>query len=131
MQDPCNPTAADIRRWAADAESLCPIEDWDLVITGVGFEDLFLQLVEDRNCPKADFCLHCLYLWVYDTVRGQGATKELERVLRRAESSAEPGPRVWARRSRALIAVPGRANKNIWWGFGQKRGDAENETRRA
>jgi hypothetical protein len=33
MDNVWNPTAADIRQWAADPDSLCPGEDWDLVIT--------------------------------------------------------------------------------------------------
>jgi hypothetical protein len=61
VSDLYNPTAADIRQWAADPDSLCP-EDWDIMITGFGFEELFLELVEDTECPKADFFLHCLYL---------------------------------------------------------------------
>jgi hypothetical protein len=124
VEDPLNPTAADIRQWAADPDALCPTEDWDLVITGVGFEDLFLELVEDRECPNADFFLHCLYLRVYDVVRIRGKTAELDRLLRRAETSSEPALRRWARRSRALIADPRRAAKHIWWGFGQKRSGA-------
>jgi hypothetical protein len=123
MQDPANPTADDIRQWAADS-TLCPLQDWDLMITGIGFEDLFLELVEDRQCPKADFFLHCLYLWVYQTVCGQGRNTELDRLLRRGEVSGEPALRQWARRSRALIADPRRADRHLWWGFGQKRSDA-------
>jgi len=125
MQDPWNPTAADIRHWAADPDSLCPVEDWDIGITGIGFEELFLELVEEEQCPKADFFLHCLYLWVYDTVRVRGRTDELEAMLRRAEAGNEPALRIWARRSRALVANPRPAGKHLWWGFGQNRSDAE------
>jgi hypothetical protein len=96
--NPWNPTTADIRQWAADPDSLCPTEDWDLAITGIGFENLFFDLVEDEQCPKADFFLHCLYLWVYDTVRSQGRTDELEGILQRAEASNESALRIWARR---------------------------------
>jgi hypothetical protein len=121
MQDLSNPTAAEIRRWAADPESLFPMEDWDLVTTGVGFEALFLDLVEDTDCAKADFFLHCLYLWVYDTVRAGRKTVELEPLLRRGEASKEQSLRIWARRSRVLIANPRRAEKDLWWGLGQNR----------
>jgi hypothetical protein len=117
MQDPANPTFASGR-----PIPLCPPEDWDLTVTGIGFEGLFLELVEDRQCPKADFFLHCLYLWVYQTVRGQAQDTERERLLRRGEVSSEPALRQWARHSRALIADPRRADRHLWWGFGQKRG---------
>ena len=89
------------------------------MITGIGFEDLFLELIEDPGCPKADFFLHCLYLWVYQAVRGHGPAGEVERLLHRGEASGEPALRRWARRSRALIADPGRADRHLWWGFGQ------------
>jgi hypothetical protein len=121
MRDPANPSAEDIRQWAADPDALCPFEDWDLVITGSGFEDLFLELVEDVTCPQADFFLHCLYLWVYQTVCGNGPREDLERHLAWAEASAEPALRQWARRSRALIADPRRADRHLWWGCGQQR----------
>jgi hypothetical protein len=123
MQDPWNPTADEIRKWAAEPDTLCQ-QDWDLAITGIGFEGLFLDLVEDPHCPKADFFLHCLYLWVYDTARVQGLTDELERMLQRGEMSTEPSLRQWARRSRVLIADPRRANQHLWWGFGRKPSDA-------
>jgi hypothetical protein len=124
MQNPWNPTIADIREWASAPDTFCPVQDWDLVITGLGFEGLFLELVEDPQCLKADFFLHCLYLWVYDTVRVHGCTSELESALQRGGASSEPALRQWARRSRALIADPGRAGQHLWWGFGQKRNDA-------
>jgi hypothetical protein len=119
-----DPTAAEIRQWAFGPDSLYE-EDLDILLTGKGFEDLFLELVEDADFPKADFFLHCLYLWVYDTVRVHGRTDELERLLGRGEASAEPVLRQWARRSRALIANPKRAERHIWWGFGQKRESAQ------
>jgi hypothetical protein len=124
MQDQSNPTAAEIRRWAADPESLCPMQDWDLVITGIGFKALFLDLLEETDCPKADFFLHCLYLWVYDTVRVESKIVELEPLLRRGEASKEQSLRIWARRSRNLIANPRRAEKDLWWGFGQNRSNS-------
>ena len=37
----------------------------------------------------------------------------------------EAALRIWARRSRALIANPRRADKDLWWGFGQKRSTDE------
>jgi len=120
VDDPWNPTVADIRRWAADPNSLCP-QDWDLSITGLGHEELFVELVEDEKCPKADFFLHCLYLWIYDLVR-TGRADELEALLKRGEASEEQALRTWAKRSRALIANPKLAAKALWWGFGQKRG---------
>ena len=123
MQDLSNPTAEDIRRWASDPGSLCPMEDWDLVITGIGFEVLFIELVEDEACPKADFFLHCLYLGVYDTVRAGMKCDVLQPLLQRGEASKEQALRIWARRSRALIANPSRADNDLWWGFGQKHSD--------
>ncbi len=127
MQDPWNPTATDLRQWAAESDSLCPSEDWDLAVTGIGHEALFINLVEDKQCLKADFFLHCLYLWVYDTVRVSGKTDELERMLQRGEASTKQALRIWARRSRALISNPRRADKDLWWEFGQNRGGTVKE----
>jgi hypothetical protein len=124
VQDPWNPTPADIRQWAADPNSLHD-QDWDDAITDMGYEELFLDLVEDEQCPHADFFLHCLYFWVYKTVKSGGKTDELEVMLRRGEASKEPALRIWVRRSRALMANPRRAEKRLWWGFGQKRSDAD------
>ncbi|HEV3083175.1 MAG TPA: hypothetical protein VGY66_25545 [Gemmataceae bacterium] len=124
MQYSSNPTADDIRQWAFEPDTLSASEDWDLMITGIGFEDLFLELVENPECPKSDFFLHCLYLWVYQNVRGDGPTAEVERLLQRGQASYEPALRRWARRSRALIADPRRADRHLWWGFGQKHSSA-------
>jgi hypothetical protein len=124
MRDFSNPSAEDIRQWAAEPDTLCPSEDWDLMITGIGFEDLFLDLVEDPDCPKADFFLNCLYLRVYRAVRGHETVGEMGRLLARGEASPEPALRQWARRSRSLIANPEREDRHLWWGFGQERGRA-------
>ena len=104
------------------SELTCPVEDWDLAITGIGFEELFLDLIEDEQClNKADFFLRCLCLWVYDTLRVGRDTRELEPLLRRAEASKEAALRTWARRARDLIAEPQLADQDLWWDFGQQR----------
>ena len=122
--NPCDPTPDEIQRWAAGPDSLAPLQDWDLMITGVGNEELFLELVEDEQCPKADFMLHCLYLWVYQTVHTTGWTEDVERLIQRGEASSEPALKLWARRSRNLVANPKRAEQQIWWQFGQRRTDS-------
>src|ERR1700733_4930738 len=96
MQERWNPTSAEIRQWAADPKSLCPVEDWDLAITGIGLEELFLELVENEHGHKADFFLQCLFLWVFDAVRVQRITNELEEMLRRGDASKELALRIWA-----------------------------------
>jgi hypothetical protein len=116
-----DPTEVNIRQWAANPDSLWPNQEWDYDITGLGFEDLFLELVEDEKCSKADFFLHCLYLWVYQSVGGSDKQDELERLLRHGEASREAALRIWTRHSRALFRNPKRAGKHIWWGFGQGR----------
>ena len=117
-----NPSEEVIRHWAADADSFGP-QDWDLEIVTMGYEDLFIELVEDVNCPKADFFLHCLYLWVYQTLLSSGPTEEFERLIRRGEVSVESALRIWARRSRNLVVNREREQRHLWWQFGQNRTD--------
>jgi hypothetical protein len=116
MKDPWNPTPDEIRRWAADPEALCP-EDWDLVIVGIGHDELLLNLAADESCPKNYFFLRCLCLLVGDFVRTKGNTADpnhIEQLLRRAEEIGEPFVALWVTRSRELLAHPERFEYNQW-----------------
>jgi hypothetical protein len=122
MRDPWNPTAEEIREWATEPNAICE-QDWDLGIIGIGHEALFMELVEDENCPNADFFLHCLYLWAYETVLAGAPMEELKNLLQRGEASREPALRLWAKRCRRLIADPASAERELWCGFGQSKSD--------
>ena len=93
MRDPFQPTTDEIRAWAYDADSLCPEEDWDLIISGRGHDELFWTLASDSQCPKRHFFLECLALNLPPDATDPS---ELEPFYSRAEKSCDPVLEEWA-----------------------------------
>ena len=85
MDDPWNPSHADIRQWAYSNEMI-PEQDWELALIGkVADQQLCLTLAADRDCPNRTFFLGCLYVFTGDTIRGtiEHPIEELESLLDR------------------------------------------------
>ena len=110
MTNPSNPTSEDIRSWAFDADAEEPVQDWDLLLSTVAQENLFLELASNDDCPKADFFLALLYLISGDAVRTDYKSHSrdaIESLLKKAEANF---PKrciyLWVRRSRHLMEHP-------------------------
>ena len=57
MRHRCNPTVEALKVWAYDAEAEVPEQDWDLIISTIPCDNLYLELASDKDCPKADYFL--------------------------------------------------------------------------
>jgi hypothetical protein len=117
MNDPWNPTEAEVRDWAYQPDAMEPEQDWHLVLPGTGFEELYLGLVADPACPTRGYFLEVLYLLVGDAVRtGYGVHREerVEVLLERGLASGDPDLALWAERSRELKAHPEAFSYDAW-----------------
>jgi hypothetical protein len=118
MRDPYNPTAEALRLWAYDADAEVPAQDWELILSTVPYDDLFLEFASDEDCPKADYFLALLYLIVGDAVRSTYRTKkeeEVESLLLKAEKKfPKRWIYLWVQRSRDLLAHPERFSYDDW-----------------
>lgn len=118
MQDPWNPTSAEITAWAYDPDSMWPEQDWDLAVTSDHNSDLLLQLASDPACPQREFFLRCLYLFVGDAVRTGFVAHGREDVVELLDSvpaACTPGISRWVERSRELLdAGPGAVDYALW-----------------
>jgi hypothetical protein len=127
MKDPYKPTVEEIVAWAHEPGALCPVEDWDLIITNLDVAPLFLRLASDPDCPNRRFLLNCLYLLVGDAVRPGQVPPDLPRIsglLASAESSGDSSITRWVDRSCALLAQPEAFDYAAWCGGGLAFGDA-------
>ncbi len=68
FRDYVNPTADEIRSWAFSSYNT-PMQDWELVITDDINLPTVLMLAADTQCPKREFMLSSLYVYVGDKVR--------------------------------------------------------------
>ena len=112
--------ADELRRWAY-SEDPEPQQDFDLAITGLGHEKLFLAFVEDEACPKRDFFLACLYLFVGDAVRTDyqsNSSSEVNILIASAEVSQCDLIQKWRHRSLDLISNPESFDYDQWCGGG-------------
>jgi len=118
MKSATTPTAEELRTWAFDANTLEPIQDWDLVLSWLAYEDLFLELASTKSCPKSDYILSVLYLIVGDAVRTEYRNRRRESVedlLAKAEGRFPAFViRKWVKRSRELLAHPERFSYDDW-----------------
>lgn len=94
------------------------MQDWDLLLEHLPYEDLYLELAASKTCPKADYFLALLYLIVGDAVRTeyQNRSKEaVEDLLRKAERDF-PAFVIctWIQRSRVLLAQPQTFDYDRW-----------------
>lgn len=109
MRDPYNPTQEEIRAWAASPEVLEPVEDWALMISDEPYEQLYLELAADEDCPTRRYFLALLYLVVGDAVRSQFRGRSRDAVLDLLERGrAYPHPEIdaWRQRSAELLRHP-------------------------
>ena len=114
--------------WAYDPTSAEPVQDWDLLVATMPWDELFLQLAADPNCPKSDFFLSVLYLIVGDAVRTVYATRtrlQVEELLR--SSPQHPTLALWVDRSRDLMARPHTFQYEDWCAGGLARQDGPRE----
>lgn len=115
MKEPSNLTPDELLAWAYEVDSGLPMQDFDLLITDLGNLSLFLRLAGDEGCPKRWFFLHCLYLFVGDTVRvesrfpgkKQQELSHLHAIVMQPWSSHWIALQRWAERSRILLDHPG------------------------
>jgi hypothetical protein len=127
MQDPWNPTSAEITAWAYDPTSMWPEQDWDLAVTSDQNTDLLLQLASDAACPKRDFFLRCLYLFVGDAVRSGFVAHRHEVVVELLENvpvACTPEISRWLARSQKLLdASRGAVDYTLWCEGGYARAE--------
>lgn len=114
--DPADPTAAEIRAWAA-CNDLEPMEDWDLVLADLRHADLLVELVADEDCRSRRYLLTALYALVGTAVRDGFAAvpqPDLEAVLAKGRATGTAWLRTWADRSARLIANPTEFDYALW-----------------
>ena len=119
MSNPWNPTPQEIRSWAYDADAADPCQDWDLALSWLQDESVYLNLATDEACPKRRFFLSLLYLIVGDAVRTGFRTHRKQIVLgliERGNEFSHPDIVAWQRRSRELIANPEKFEYGAWCG---------------
>jgi hypothetical protein len=115
IQDPANPTDAELRQWAFSDE-LWPMQDFDLMVADLQRLPLVLELA---SSPKRAFFVHCLYLAVGDAARTSFNTvsrEGVESALDRAATIAPGDPAIgrWIEDSRELLASPKSFDYEEW-----------------
>jgi hypothetical protein len=127
MRSPYNPTAEDLRSWAYDGQEEAPAQDWDLILSTISYEDLFIELASDIDCPKSVFFLSLLYLIVGDAVRSEFRTKKKEEIETLLDKAQQAAPKhwiyLWIQRSRELLIHPEKFNYDDWCGGVLARAD--------
>ena len=127
MQDPWNPTSAELMAWAYDRNSTWPEQDWDLAVTSDHNGQLLLQLALDTTCPKREFFLRCLYLFVGDAVRSGFVAHRRDAVVELLNSvPSGPTPEIsrWLARSQDLIDADRSAvDYTLWCDGGYSRAE--------
>lgn len=117
--DPWNPTPAQIRSWAFDPDKDWPTPDWDLALSWLQDENLFLTLATDIGCPNRLFFLSLLYFIVGNAVRTNFRDREryaIEGFINRGDKYPNPDIELWQQRSRALLAGKLTFNYDDWCG---------------
>jgi hypothetical protein len=124
VQDPWNPTEAEVRDWAYRPGAVEPEQDWELALSGTGFEALYVDLAADPACPARDFFLRVLYLLVGDAARTRYRSLPagtVEALLERGLTAGRPELALWAERSRELMRHPETFGYDAWCGGGLAR----------
>jgi hypothetical protein len=125
MKSATHPTVEELRAWAFDASSLEPMQDWDLVLSWVPYEDVYAEFASTKACPKADYFLALLYLIVGDAVRAEyrnRSKEDIEALLWKLEQRFPAYViRQWIQRSRELLAQPERFRYEDWCAGGLAR----------
>ena len=122
IQDPANPTDAELRQWAFSDEPW-PMEDFDLIAADLERLPLLLELA---SSPNRAFFVHCLYLAVGDAVRMSFNTvsrEGVEAALDQAVTIASRDPVIdrWINDSRELLSSPKSFDYEEWCDGGLAR----------
>jgi hypothetical protein len=124
MQDPYDPTSAELENWCRTPGAIEPTEDWDLVITDSKNIGIIYSLAGTTSYPNWDYFLGCLYLFIGDAVRTEfsAVSSELaESVLKLADESAPEHLRRWRDRAERLISGLENFDYSLWCGGGYAR----------
>jgi hypothetical protein len=128
MRAPYDPRAEDLSEWAYDPSAKEPVQDWDLTLAHIPYESLYMKFASSSDCPKQEYFLSLLYLIVGDAVRTQYQTRSREDIERLLSEADRNFPsywiHLWLKRSRGLIAEPGKFRYDDWC-FGNLARDHE------
>lgn len=116
VENPVEPTEAEVRAWAYDADSLEPMQDWDLIIWGAVDPGLLVELAADPDCPKRSYFLRCLYGRTGDEVRTGRLDAGTWDVVDRFIASDDSALSRWAARSMTLRSQPELFEYEDWCG---------------
>ncbi len=120
-----HPTAGELRVWAYESGVFAPVEDWDLIISWLPYERLFLAFAADDRCPNAGFFLSLLYLIVGDAVRSGFTYKSKDDVMGLLNLADREFPKgvifLWVQRSRNLLEHPETLRYEDWCAGGLAR----------
>jgi len=116
VENPLDPTEAEIRAWAYEADSLEPMQDWHLIIWGEVDPGLLVELAADPDCPKRSYFLWCLYGRIGDEVRTSRLDDLTWATVDRSLTGGEAAVARWAARSTTLRDRPELFNYEDWCG---------------
>lgn len=119
MEDPYNPTEAELRAWAYGEEFMEPVQDFDLMVATESRADLLFEFASDSKCPTKDYFLHCLYLLVGVAVRSKYRTSKkvtIDRIVIQGQQSTSNSIQRWAKRSKNLMEHPESFSYDNWCG---------------
>lgn len=80
MRNASCPEPESIREWAYDPDAIEPVQDWDLVISHLPYDELYVELAADNTCPKWEYFMGLMYLIAGDAVRTGYRSESKERV---------------------------------------------------
>lgn len=125
MKSATHPTAEELRAWAFDADADEPVQDWDLILSWIAYEDVYAELASTKTCPKADYFLALLYFIVGDAVRAEYRNRsrpDIEALISKLEQRFPAYViRQWGNRSRELLAHPETFRYKDWCAGGLAR----------
>ncbi len=116
--DMANPTEAEVRAWAR-ADTVEPMQDWDLILASAEFGELLLDLVGDQTLSPVvhQYFLSCLYTLIGDAVRSSfGVTDRaaIDELVASARRLGQPATTRWADRGSYLISHPETFDYHQW-----------------
>ena len=129
MNDPFNPTAAELEAWSLQPTAQQPVEDWDLIITDEENLEVIYRLAGDTTRAQWHFFLGCLYLFVADAWRtGFSAYPRIavESLLSRVPEDAPSHLLRWRQRCRELLAGRCAYDYVLWCGHGYAGQERQN-----
>lgn len=118
--NPVDPTAAELRAWAYQPDSVAlrsMPQYWDLLVAGDRLVSTVFDLAMDPRCPARRFALHCLYIYAADGIRtnfNAHPKRRLRKLVERAEGEGDEFMRTWAFNVRVLLARPEMFDFNDW-----------------